>query len=145
MQAEVLHHLPQSITNSLGKKRRQHLGALPADRDEFDPVQSISKLKVGERILVLDSSKDLPPDWQDKDMADFFGREGPSRSAAPPGLVESDDGLTSGGESSGGETDAESVAGDIVGDDLDILGDALDSAGDLSASSSTASEPANRV
>ena len=46
--------------------RNRLLGNVPKGRDDFAPETLLNKIKGGEKILVLDSNKDLPNNWRER-------------------------------------------------------------------------------
>ena len=49
------------------------LGSLPTSRDDFDPTSLLGKMEGGEKIIFMDSNKDLPKDWKTIDLKETFG------------------------------------------------------------------------
>ena len=49
------------------------LGSLPTSRDDFDPTALLGKMEEGEKIIFMDSNKDLPKDWKTIDLKETFG------------------------------------------------------------------------
>ena len=71
--ADILSALPKRMESSLNLHKNRLLGSLPKNREYFNPFQLLSKLSGGEKVIVLDSSKDLPPNWRNINMVKKFG------------------------------------------------------------------------
>ena len=71
--ADILSALPKRMESSLNLHKNRLLGSLPKNREDFNPFQLLSKLSGGEKVIVLDSSKDLPPNWRNINMVERFG------------------------------------------------------------------------
>ena len=63
---EALEHLnaKENIARVLRRERSKAYGPTPANRDDFEPAKFISELKGGKKIILLDSNKDLGPNWE---------------------------------------------------------------------------------
>ena len=90
---DILAALTKKVENTLFYYCKGLLGKVPRSRDEYDPQPMISTLEHEEKILVLDSSRDLPQNWNDIDFRGLFGEhqdvgsEGPtSEAASKPGV-----------------------------------------------------------
>ena len=81
------------MESTLHNHRNKLLGTLPKSRDEFDPLSLLSKLEGGEKILVLDSNKDLSKDWRTMDMMEAFGLQSKDDNGHP-NLFSSDGGTS---------------------------------------------------
>ena len=85
---DILAALTKKVENTLFNYCKGLLGKVPRSRDEYDPQPMISTLEHEEKILVLNSSRDLPQNWNDIDFRGLFGEhqdvgsEGPTSEAA---------------------------------------------------------------
>ena len=70
---DILAALTKKVENTLFNYCKGLLGKVPRFRDEYDPQTMISTLEHEEKILVLDSSRDLPQNWNDIDFRGLFG------------------------------------------------------------------------
>ena len=68
---EVRERLPARNDATLLRYQRKVLGPNPTSRSDFDPTHVLSFITGGEKILVLDSDKDLDKDWSEKDIGGF--------------------------------------------------------------------------
>ena len=71
--AGIMSALPKKMESSLNLHKSRLLGSLPKSRDDFDPRLLLSKMEGGEKIIVLDSNKDLPSNWRSQDLKDVAG------------------------------------------------------------------------
>ena len=71
--ADILSALPKRMESSLNLHKNRLLGSLPKNREDFNPFQLLSKLSGGEKVILLDSSKNLPPNWKSLNMVDELG------------------------------------------------------------------------
>jgi hypothetical protein len=71
--AEIVSAFPKRIESTLNLHKSKILGSLPTSRDDFDPTSLLAKLEGGEKILFMDSNKDLPMNWKTIDMKEAFG------------------------------------------------------------------------
>ena len=75
---DIVSGMPKRVDSTLTAYRNRLLGNIPKHRDEFKTETLLSRMEGGDKILVMDSSKDLPSNWQDLDMKKKFGiRESP--------------------------------------------------------------------
>ena len=58
---EVMAALPLKVENTLINYRKSLIGKVPSSLYDFDPTKILSTMQQGKDIVVLDSSKDLPP------------------------------------------------------------------------------------
>ena len=65
-------HEGLGVENTLNYYRTQVFGHQPRDRESFDPWPVLRSLQEGEKIVVLDSKKDLPNNWRYFDLNSFF-------------------------------------------------------------------------
>ena len=85
---DILAALTKKVENTLFNYCKGLLGKVPRFRDEYDPQTMISTLEHEEKILVFNSSRDLPQNWNDIDFQGLFGEhqdvgsEGPTSEAA---------------------------------------------------------------
>ena len=128
---EVISAFPKRIESTLNLYKSKMLGSLPTSRDDFDPTPLLGKMEGGEKILFMDSNKDLPKDWKTIDMKKTFGV--PSKNAVDDPAVNdidvpsTDDAATSDDAATTDEagTDDENVVADE--DDDDVYQDVMDS------------------
>ena len=73
---DIISAIPKRVDNTLTLHRNKLLGNVPKSRDEFDPSSLLSKMAGGDKILVLDSKKDLPANWRDIDLQERYGVQG---------------------------------------------------------------------
>ena len=71
--AGIMSALPKKMESSLNLHKSRLLGTLPKSRDDFDPRLLLSKMEGGEKIIVLDTNKDLPSDWRSQDLKEVAG------------------------------------------------------------------------
>ena len=90
--AGIMSSLPKRMESSLNLQKSRLLGNLPKTRDEFDPLPLLSRLEGGEKVLVLDSKKDLPSDWRSMDLKEVAGFQA---AAGVDDILTTDDGLSS--------------------------------------------------
>ena len=102
MLSGIISALPVRMESTLHNHRNKLLGTLPKSRDEFDPLSLLSKLEGGEKILVLDSNKDLSKDWRTMDMMEAFGLQSKDDNGHPN--LFSIDGVSSDGGTSNAAT-----------------------------------------
>ena len=57
---DIISAMPKRVNNALTLYRNKLLGNIPKTREEFDPTLLLSKVEGGDKVLVFDSSKDLP-------------------------------------------------------------------------------------
>ena len=85
---DILAALTKKVENTLFNYCKGLFGKVPRSRDEYDPQPMISTLEHEEKILVFNSSRDLPQNWNDIDFQGLFGEhqdvgsEGPTSEAA---------------------------------------------------------------
>ena len=65
---EVRERLPARNDSTLLRYQRKVLGPNPTSRMDFDPTHVLSFITGGEKILVLDSEKDLGETWSETDI-----------------------------------------------------------------------------
>ena len=70
---EVISAFPKRIESTLNLYKNKMLGSLPTSRDDFDPTSLLGKMEGGEKIVFMDSNKDLPKDWKTIDLKETFG------------------------------------------------------------------------
>ena len=70
---DIVSAMPKRVDNTLTSYRNKILGNVPKTRDEFDPASLLNKMEGGDKILVLDSHKDLPKDWRNIDLREKYG------------------------------------------------------------------------
>ena len=58
---EVMAALPLKVENTLINYRKSLIGKVPSSLDDFDATKILSTMPQGKDIVMLDSSKDLPP------------------------------------------------------------------------------------
>ena len=61
------------VDSTLAAYRNKLLGNIPKHRNDFKPESLPSKMEGGDKILEMDSSRNLPNNWQDLDMKKEFG------------------------------------------------------------------------
>ena len=71
--SDVISALPVRIESTLNQFRTKLLGSLPATREDFDPSILLGKVEGGEKIITLDSMKDLKEDWHKEDLRRAVG------------------------------------------------------------------------
>ena len=72
---DVVSAMPRRVDNTLHNFRNKLLGNVPKHRDEFNPETLLSRMEGGEKILVMDSLKDLPQNWRNLDLKKEYGLE----------------------------------------------------------------------
>ena len=72
---DVVSAMPRRVDNTLHNFRNKLLGNVPKHRDEFNPETLLSRMEGGEKILVMDSLKDLPQNWRNLDLKKEYGIE----------------------------------------------------------------------
>ena len=70
---DIVSSMPKRVDSTLTAYRNKLLGNIPKHRDDFKPESLLSRMEGGDKILVMDSSKDLPSNWQELDMKKEFG------------------------------------------------------------------------
>lgn len=70
---DIVSSMPRRVDNTLNSYRNKILGNVPKHRDEFDPDTLLSRMDGGEKILVMDSQKDLPDNWRHLDLKKKYG------------------------------------------------------------------------
>ena len=63
--AELGNLSPDTIERRLRRVREKVLGKVPKTREEFDPDLVFKKIAGGEKIITVDSSRDLPENWRE--------------------------------------------------------------------------------
>ena len=71
--SDVISALPVRVESTLNQFRTKLLGSLPATRDDFDPMILLGRMEGGEKIITMDSLKDLPQDWHKEDLRSALG------------------------------------------------------------------------
>ena len=78
MLLDIVSAMPKRVDSTLAAYRNKLLGNIPKHRNDFQPESLPSKMEGGDKILEMDSSRNLPNNWQDLDMKKEFGiRESP--------------------------------------------------------------------
>ena len=92
----IMSALPKKMESTLNLHKSRLLGSLPKERDDFDPLPLLTRMEGGEKILVLDSKKDLPSDWRSRDMKDVAGLSAPPQEHPDgPDILSTDDAASS--------------------------------------------------
>ena len=128
--AEIVSAFPRSIESTLNLHKNKILGSLPTSRDDFDPTSLLQKLDGGEKVLFLDSNRDLPHDWKTIDLKKSFGCDGKEPLNTENGGA-TDDAVTDEALTS---DDALSVEGLTTDDDAEVEEDGDDAYEELTES-----------
>ena len=117
--AEIIFALPKKMESTLNQHKNRLLGSLPKTLDDFDPSSLIAKLEGGDKILVMDSNRDLPENWKDIDMKETFGVVEEASDDINPSNGGSDDCATDDASSSdeGATSDEATAPADVDEDD----------------------------
>ena len=117
--AEIISALPKKMESTLNQHKNRLLGSLPKTLDDFDPSSLIAKLEGGDKILVMDSNRDLPENWKDIDMKETFGVVEEASDDINPSNGGSDDCATDDASSSdeGATSDEATAPADVDEDD----------------------------
>ena len=70
---DIISAMPKRVDNTLTAHRNKILGNVPKHRDDFVPETLLAKIDGGNKIIVMDSSKDLPSNWRNIDMRKKYG------------------------------------------------------------------------
>lgn len=70
---DIVSAMPRRVDNTLTSFRNKLLGNIPTHRNEFNPETLLRRMEGGEEILVMDSLKDLPPNWRNINMKEKYG------------------------------------------------------------------------
>ena len=70
---DIVSAMPKRVDNTLTLHRNKLLGNIPKSREEFNPWSLLDKMDGGDKMMVLDSCKDLPVDWREIDMRERYG------------------------------------------------------------------------
>ena len=71
---DIVSAMPKRVDNTLTLYRNKILGNVPTHRNEFDPESLLTRMEGGEKILVMDSLKDLPANWRTIDLKEEYGQ-----------------------------------------------------------------------
>ena len=129
---DIVSAMPKRVDNTLTLHRNKLLGNIPKSREEFNPWSLLDKMDGGDKMMVLDSCKDLPVDWREIDMRERYGVnpdrdggvEGDTQSTGT-GTSEGDSQSTGASDGTGSETDVGPItvpsdeSDEGVNDDLD--------------------------
>ena len=96
---EVISAFPKRIESTLNLYKSKLLGSLPTSRDDFDPTTLLGKMEGGDKVIFMDSNKDLPKDWKTIDLKETFGV--PNKNADDPAF----NGVAAASSDDGGTTD----------------------------------------
>ena len=115
-------------------------------RNDFDPEIILSKIPHGEQVIVLDSMKDLPDDWETMELHDVVPPPMSPSQRLNDDPVSSDDGGWGGFSSDGGQTsDGGHTTDGGHSDDEDVLDvvDGVDGVDAVAVDSDLESNPLN--
>ena len=108
---DIVSAMPKRVDNTLTSYRNKILGNIPKDRNEFNPDTLLNKMEGGQKIVVMDSMKDLPDNWRDIDVREKYGMP-------DPGEEEEGDGVSQPDTQSSGLSDAASDSEEGLGQDV---------------------------
>ena len=97
--SDIVSTIPKRIEYVLNHYKSSLVGQVPKSRDEFQPEELLRKLAGGEKVIVMDSRKDLPIGWKNMNLVEQYHDVLPLQvnGEADPG----DSGGSSGGDSEG--------------------------------------------
>ena len=93
--------MPKNYQCTLNAFRRKLHGLIPKELDDFDQSIILGKIEHGEKVLILDSNKDLPENWKDIQLSEYLpdnpGEDCVEENINPSDAGTSEDGLSSDG------------------------------------------------
>ena len=70
---DIISAMPKRVDSTLTAYRNKLLGNIPKHRDDVEPETLLQRMEGGDKVLVMDSSKDLPSNWHQLDIKKEFG------------------------------------------------------------------------
>ena len=93
--------MPKNYRCTLNAFRRKLHGLIPKELDDFDPSIILGKIEHGEKVLILDSNKDLPENWKDIQLSEYLP-DNPGEDCVEENINPSDAGISEDSLSSDG-------------------------------------------
>ena len=93
--------MPKNYQCTLNAFRRKLHGLIPKELDDFDPSIILGKIEHGEKVLILDSNKDLPENWKDIQLSEYLP-DNPGEDCVEENINPSDAGISEDSLSSDG-------------------------------------------